>query len=213
MLLHHYTFPGDRFSKRFAAVSEIYSRVPESWARMTSKTKWWMARLSSWRLSLGVGGACWLVGGVNFRAGSYGSGRRLGSSGKKASRGNAARWALEDELPSASAKSRRQGNSCKQMTNEKNVFSILSFNRCDLELQIVFFCILLDQRTLFFSSPFSKIVLPSQYYFPVYKEAFPVEWHTPLGVSCLWLMSPEVRRHPAVYHINRQGLGLFVTLI
>lgn len=61
--------------------------------------------------------------------------------GREASRGNAARQALEDELPSASAKSWRQGNSCKQKTCIKkyNKKTILSFYPRNSELQIVFF--------------------------------------------------------------------------
>lgn len=83
-LPHRNPFPGDWFSVRRAAVYEIYARVPpraeREWRQKQSDG---LREPSSWRQSLGVGGARWLVGGVNFRAGSYGSGRRLGSSGEE----------------------------------------------------------------------------------------------------------------------------------
>lgn len=85
--------------------------------------------------------------------------------GRKASRGNAARRALEDELPSASARSWREKNSCKQMTRVKSLFE---FEFLSLQLgsadRIFFFCQIAsfhDQLGLC-SLPGARKVFPSK---------------------------------------------------
>lgn len=95
---------------------------------------WRQKRSDGWRDCL-PGDCLWvlvpLAGswvGLILEREATGQGDDWAVQGRKASRGNAARWALEDELPSASAKSWRQGNSCKQMTGAKTSFPVWVFS-------------------------------------------------------------------------------------